>query len=100
MKTIDPNGYVNLTNYFNTSGMYTFTAPIGRVMLQKSSNESTIRGVKKVALVDVWSKVHVFGRTAPRLSGVRGEPWFQLELESDWELPRRAFPFKASSGSK
>ncbi len=28
------------------------------------------------------------------------EPWFQLELESDWELPRRDFPFKASSGCK
>ncbi len=28
------------------------------------------------------------------------ESWFQLELEADWKLPRRDFPFKASSGCK
>ncbi len=48
------------------------------------------------ALVVEWSKVRVFVRVLP--SGYQGfEPWFQLELERDWELPRRDFPFKASS---
>ncbi len=51
-----------------------------------------------VGLVVEWSKAHV---SCVLLLGYQGfEPWFQLELESMWKLPRRDFPFKASSGCK
>ncbi len=53
----------------------------------------------KVVLKAEWSKAQVFVRSATRLSGVFG-PWFQLEIENEWELPRRDFPFMASSGCK
>ncbi len=43
-------------------------------------------------------KAHAFVRTATRLSAFVS--WFQLELESGWELRRRDFPSKASSGCK
>ncbi len=45
-----------------------------------------------------WSKAHVSCVLPPGYQGF--EPWFQLELESDWKLPRRDCPFKASSGCK
>ncbi len=44
-------------------------------------------------LVAEWSKAHVSCVLLPGYQGF--EPWFQLELESDWKLPRRGFPFKA-----
>ncbi len=49
---------------------------------------------KQVARFAEWSKAHV---SCVLLLGNQGfEPWFQHELESDWKLPRRDFPFKAS----
>ncbi|MCP3665749.1 MAG: hypothetical protein GY696_25180 [Gammaproteobacteria bacterium] len=53
---------------------------------------------RQVALLVEWSKAHVLCVLPPGCQGF--EPWFQLELESDRKLPRRDFPFKASSGCK
>ncbi len=61
-------------------------------------NKRDIRTGLIVSLVVEWSKAHVSCVLPPSYQGF--EPWFQLELESDWKLPRRDFPFKASSGSK
>ncbi|MCP3667882.1 MAG: hypothetical protein GY696_36240 [Gammaproteobacteria bacterium] len=55
-------------------------------------------GLVVVGLVVEWSEAHVSCVLPPGNQGF--EPWFQLELESDWKLPRRDFPFKASSGCK
>ncbi len=54
--------------------------------------------VNSVGLVVAWSKAD---DSCVLLLGYQGfEPWFQLELESDWKLPKRDFPFEASSGCK
>ncbi len=41
-------------------------------------------------LVVEWSKAHVSCVLPPGYQGF--EPWFHLELESDWKLTRRDFP--------
>ncbi len=47
-----------------------------------------------------WSKVHVFVRIILPPGYQVFEPWFLLELKSDWELPIRDFRFKVSSDCK
>ncbi len=45
-----------------------------------------------VGMVVEWSKAHVWWVLI--LGYQAFEPWFQLELESDWEVAKKGFPFQ------